>query len=54
MESKKVYKKKGEADPEEQKQAPSSPTKQEGEGRGTRGGRGGRGGARGMDRPHTN
>ena len=51
METKKVYKKKGETDPEENKAAPTSPTKKDTEGRGTRGGRGGRGGARGMDRP---
>ena len=54
METKKVYKKKGEADPEEIKGESTSPTKKETEGRGTRGGRGGRGGARGMDRPQTN
>lgn len=50
--TKKVYKKKGEADPEETKATTQSPTKPEGEGRGSRGGRGGRGVARGVDRPN--
>lgn len=54
MEPKRIYKKKGEADPEEVKPTSDSPTKTGTEERPTRGGRGGRGGARGMDRHQNN